>query len=80
MGFLIELRGRTVWLIRSCEDGTTDQVKRTTLGTFFLPSGPFEPLLAQLSVDERETLQRWLDARTQAVSRKPKTRTRGMCP
>ncbi|AIO97271.1 hypothetical protein DP50_2197 [Burkholderia pseudomallei 576] len=48
MGFLIELRGRTVWLIRSGEEGTTDQVKRTTLGTFFLPSGPFEPLLVSV--------------------------------
>ncbi|WP_069352783.1 hypothetical protein [Burkholderia cenocepacia] len=80
MGFLIELRGRTVWLIRTSEDGTTDQVKRTTLGTFFLPSGPFEPLLAQLSADERETLQRWLDARTQAALRKPKARAQGACP
>lgn len=80
MGFLIELRGRTVWLIRSGEEGTTDQVKRTTLGTFFLPSGPFEPLLAQLSVDERETLQRWLEAREQAALRKLKTGTRGACP
>ncbi|KVK79173.1 hypothetical protein WS90_19605 [Burkholderia cepacia] len=79
MGLLIELRGRTVWLIRSSEEGTTDQVKRTTLGTFFLPSGPFEPLLAQLSVDERKELQLWLDAREQAALRKPKTTTRGAC-